>query len=111
MFCMRCGKYNPDTVSECKYCGSKKLSKTQTKRPIENNPSVYGESKTAVGVLMCLFLGLIGLIIGLIIYPTGSHERQTFVSGWVKTIIAAVIISVVIVIMALGCVGMSYPMY
>ena len=111
MFCKRCGKYNPDTVSECKYCGAKDFSDTQTKLTNEEQSYMYGQSKTAVGVLLCLFLGLIGLVIGLIIYPTGSHERQTFLSGWTKTLVVSIIISVVIVVVAFGCVGMYYPYY
>ena len=32
---------------------------------------------------MSIFLGLIGLVIGLLIYVDG-YERSTFISGWLK---------------------------
>ena len=92
MFCANCGKYNPDGVTACKYCGCNKLSVEQTKRPDEG---IVGQSKMATGVWMCLLLGVIGLVIGLLMYREGTYERSTFLSGWVKTLIVTIIISVV----------------
>ena len=40
-----------------------------------------GASKVGIGVL-CGFIGLIGLIIGLLLYKDGSLERKTFLKGW-----------------------------
>ena len=92
MFCANCGKYNPEGTTVCKYCGCNKLSKEQTVKPDEG---IVGQSKTAMGVWMCLLLGVIGLVIGLLMYREGTYERSSFLSGWVKTLIVTVIISVV----------------
>ena len=42
-------------------------------------------SKAWLGVLLELFTGLIGLIIGLLLYKDGSYERKTFIKGWLIT--------------------------
>lgn len=73
-FCSHCGsEVNPDAVI-CFNCGCEI-------RRVEQN-SNYVESKTGIGVVMALFLGLIGLIIGLAIYPQGTNSRKTFLSGF-----------------------------
>lgn len=108
MFCVNCGKYNPDGVTACKYCGCNKLSKELIKDP--NEGKVYGVSKSTEGVLLCLFLGVIGLIIGLAIYPSGTYERESFVSAWLKTLIITSIISVVLVIVSV-CITTCASMY
>ena len=43
---------------------------------------VPNHNKHTMGILMGLFLGLIGLIIGVCIFPEGTTERSTFVGGW-----------------------------
>ena len=45
---------------------------------------------------MSIFLGLIGLVIGLLIYVDGD-ERSTFISGWLKGLWISIGIAVVIV--------------
>lgn len=37
-----------------------------------------------MGILFAIFLGLIGLIIGICMYKGGTVERDTFISGWWK---------------------------
>lgn len=37
-------------------------------------------------VLLSLVIGVTGLIIGICKYPSGSIDRESFVSGWTKTI-------------------------
>lgn len=47
---------------------------------MNNSPqSKYNESKTGIGVVLGLFLGIIGLIIGICIYPEGTVARKTFI--------------------------------
>ena len=99
MFCKNCGKYNPDGVTSCKYCGCNKLSKEQTVKPDEG---IVGQDKTSTGVWFCLLLGILGLIIGLFMYREGTYDRSSFLSGWTKTLIVVVIIEVVITIIALA---------
>ncbi len=50
---------------------------------MNNNPqNSYYESKFGIGILLGLFLGIIGLVIGLCIYPENSYSRKTFIKGW-----------------------------
>ena len=74
MFCKNCGKEVSDNAVVCIHCGAS-IDKTPTK-------TLSGESKTGLGALLGVFLGLIGLIIGLCMYPADSIERQTFMTGW-----------------------------
>ena len=101
MFCTRCGKYNVQGATECKYCGHKRFSDVN----VVSGVNTYGKSKTTEGVLMALFLGVLGLIIGLLIYPSNSYERQTFLSGWTKTFVVMLIIGVLLVVFTVGCVS------
>ena len=66
--------------------------------PTDTQPNTQGESKESkagIGVVMGLFLGLIGLIIGICIYKEGSYERQTFLKGFWITIAVSVAVSVI----------------
>lgn len=38
---------------------------------------------SSLGVLLGMFLGVIGLIIGMCMYESDSVERKTFTKGWV----------------------------
>ena len=109
MFCKKCGKYNPDNARACKYCGCPELTKNSHEAPTPSYQTY--ESKTVIGVVMAIFLGLIGLIIGLLIYPSGSYERETFLSGWLKTFIIAIIIEVVLIICLTSCATCALALY
>ena len=111
MFCKKCGKYNLDHAKTCIYCGHPVLVKNLNEAPNPEYASSCNISKTGVGILMALFLGIIGLIIGLLLYPSGSYERETFISGWVKTFIVTVIISVVLVICLTSCATCALMFY
>ena len=115
MFCVKCGKYNPDTKKQCAYCGGELTTvnpnpnpnvrtykdimyKTQKKEPRQSSSP---DNKTLAGVLLCLFLGVIGLIIGLLLYPDGE-KRRSFLKAWVVTIIVEVIILVIVLVLCLA---------
>lgn len=94
MYCKNCGKYNVGNVEQCKYCGCMDLTHNP---PYKNRNSSYqANSKKNIGILMSIFLGLIGLVIGLLIYVDGD-ERSTFISGWLKGLWISIGIAVVIV--------------
>ena len=95
MFCRRCGKYNPDNRKDCGYCGGP-LSQYPPQQNNYQDYSSYGVSKTGIGVLLGLFLGLIGLIIGVCIYPSGSYERQTFIKGWLIIFVIEIVLSIIV---------------
>ena len=102
MFCKKCGKYNPSYNKVCMYCGGELEEKEPEKKegfynnPAWQQPQQQGQSKRDIGVILALFLGIIGLIIGLLLYESGSYERETFISGWVKCFVICIIISVVL---------------
>lgn len=114
MICKKCGKYNSDNNKVCIYCGGaleqgQKDNKSESfyqssawkQQPQQQYESV--ESKKVEGVVFCLFLGAIGLILGLIIY-SDSHDRSTFTSGWLLTFVMS-IVSALIIFCAVSCLG------
>ena len=105
MYCRTCGRYNIGEVDKCKYCGSMNLTKTspygqtgsyRANNSYRDNGVHYANDRKTVGILMSIFLGLIGLIIGLLIYVDG-YERSTFISGWLKGLWISIGIALVIV--------------
>ena len=95
MYCPKCGGEVSEEADVCVHCGCS-LNKT---------PKEFNEPKTGIGVVMALFLGLIGLIIGILIYPTGTVARRTFIKAWCITyavVFGVAILFMIIVIAALG---------
>ena len=94
MFCKNCGKEVDEKAFVCVHCGC----------ALEKKENIaVEEPKNTMGILLGLFLGLIGLIIGVCLYKDGSLERETFIKGWTKGFIISVVISVVIGIIY-GCI-------
>jgi hypothetical protein len=58
-----------------------------------------GKSKKLVGFILGLFLGLLGLIIGALMYPSGSYERSTFVKGWIACLVLEILVIVALIIL------------
>ena len=114
MFCKYCGKLIPDDTKVCPYCdrktnqneiGNSVYSDFKTNpNGIENRP-YSAESKTGMGVLLCLFLGFLGLIIGLLLYSAGTYERESFISGWSKCFFAEIIIGLILGVIMLPLCG------
>ena len=107
MYCKNCGRLISDNYDVCPYCNKPTRSSTVNSYSYQSNTNSTGESKTAIGVLLSLFLGLIGLIIGLLLYPTGSTERQTFLSGWIKCFVVQIIIGFILGLL-FGCIFLDY---
>ena len=59
---------------------------------------------------MALFLGIIGLIIGIVLYPSGTIARKTFIKAWCITyaIVFALMMIFIIIIFAAAA---STPYY
>lgn len=74
MYCRKCGKEVDDEAVVCIHCGCA-LREYEQRRE-------YNEPKTGIGILMGLFLGIIGLIIGICLYPDGTVARRTFMKAW-----------------------------
>jgi len=100
MYCKNCGQKVSPGSSYCENCGSSiennGANKSYSSNSSSSGRSSYGVSKTGWGVVAALFLGLIGLIIGLLVYPAGSYERQSFIKGWVGTFIVSIVLSIIL---------------
>lgn len=113
VFCTQCGKQISATASFCPYCFHKNTPEQSAKTNATNNmTNTYGESKTGIGVLLCLFLGIIGLIIGLLTYPANTVERSTFIKGWVGTFVVTIVIAIILVVASTcGAMCTAYSRY
>lgn len=98
MFCRRCGKYNSEDNTVCTHCGEP-LEKNDNNGFNYNQQRNYyqsAESKTGLGFLCGLFLGLIGLIIGLCLYPSNTTERETFIRGWGWSLLVGFVVGIIV---------------
>lgn len=82
MYCSKCGAQINSEAIICPKCGCATGKQLQKQK---KSQSTSGESKAGVGVLMAIFFGLIGLIIGIAIYPSGTEDRKTFLNGFWTT--------------------------
>ena len=89
MFCKTCGKRIDANAVICCHCGC----------ATDNIIKPYyakDRNKRALGVLLSFIFGLIGLIMGLLMYERGSEERATFKKGWVEGFITQIVLGVII---------------
>lgn len=109
MYCKNCGQKVSSGASYCENCGcsldngansnnneNNNVINIYNSNNNNNNHARYGVSKIGWGIVACLFLGIIGLIIGFLAYPAGSYERQTFIKGWVGTFIVSIVLSIIL---------------
>ena len=89
MFCKYCGKEINDQAVVCVHCGRAVHSEQ------EINQSA-GQSKKGLGVLLGIFFGLIGLIVGICLYNENSIERKTFINGWIIGFVGSIAVSIII---------------
>ena len=87
MYCKNCGSEINSNAVACPKCGC------STGIKIKENG---GESKKGMGVALGLFLGLIGLIIGVCLYESDSFERKTFIKGWTIGFVITIVVSAII---------------
>ena len=74
MYCKHCGKEITDDIVNCPSCGHVVNEQSKPPKP---------HSKFGLGIVFSLIYGFLGLIIGLCMYAPQSHDRESFVSGWV----------------------------
>ena len=99
MFCRKCGAQIEDNDAFCPYCGESTQSAPQNQPQIQpsnnnaNNAS-NNESKSVIGVIMAFFLGILGLVIGVLMYPADTVARKTFVKAWAITWLVFIVVTV-----------------
>ncbi|MBR3864881.1 MAG: zinc ribbon domain-containing protein [Clostridia bacterium] len=89
MYCQNCGQEVNDNAVVCVHCGCS-VKTEETKSVTTAN----GISINTVGVLLGLFLGLIGLVIGILLYK--DDAKQVFIKGWVKGFVIGIVASVLL---------------
>lgn len=95
MFCRKCGQEVSDEAIVCIHCGCA-VDGSNASTIKKGNSSEMDTSKTGIGILLGWFLGIIGLIIGLCIYPEGTVARKSFIKAWGITFAISAIISIVV---------------
>ena len=99
MYCSNCGQKVDDNAVVCVNCGCAINKPANTKKE-------HGESKALLGVIAALFLGLIGLLIGVLAYPDNTIARKTFIKGWLITyiveIVASIFLGIIVYVLAIG---------
>lgn len=85
---------NEIIISKCSESDivTRELIKSQINQSVNNQ---YNVTKIEIGVLSSLFLGLLGLIIGICLYPSGTLARTTFIKGWLITYIIKIVAVVI----------------
>lgn len=87
MFCPKCGKEVDENTDVCINCG--KILDLSTEKE-------YNKPKTDLGILTGIFLGIIGLIIGICLFPEKTIARKTFVKSWLLTFLTTISVFVLI---------------
>lgn len=99
--CRNCGKEMLESFEFCARCGAKLKTNEQTRYKTINYYDSQ-ESKTGLGVLLAILLGVIGLIVGICLYPEGSYARKSFIKAWVITFAIEIGITVLLLIILLS---------
>lgn len=109
MYCQKCGKEIDDEAIVCTNCGCavKNINLNQTTQPAQD----YSTSKAGMGVLFALLLGLIGLVIGICIYPENTVARQTFIKGWGITFGVSVGVLIILFMLIFSVFGLAFIPY
>ncbi len=93
MYCSNCGNHISNNANHCEYCGA-------STKGVQSSSNAYNPehqtSKTIVGVILGLLLGLIGLVIGILMYPSNTVARRTFLKGWIIAFVISVIGSIIL---------------
>lgn len=108
MFCNFCGKQidennlndTQNKIIKCPHCNKYLISenyKNTINKNILNTDNQYYKDRMIIGFL-CAFFGLLGLVIGLALYPNDTNSRKTFVHGWICTSLVLVIVEIFFII-------------
>lgn len=101
MYCRQCGSQIADDTPQCPYCGctfdhNHQATNTNTTTNTSANAQGADEPKTVIGVIMSIFLGVIGIVIGLLMFPEGTVSRKTFIKGWLIAFIVQTVLGVLL---------------
>lgn len=95
MYCTHCGKEINNDAEMCVHCG-----RTTGTQKVPKSYEIE-EPKTAIGIILAFCLGLIGLAIGLLLYPSNTLRRSTFIKGWTVAIIIRFFVVLLLSIVAI----------
>ena len=119
MYCIKCGSELPEEAKFCPNCGAKvgstsinekKMSDKDSfiyKDSVVSEKSSNNEEKNAVGAWLGI-LSIIGLLIGLCMYPPKTIARRSFLRSWsisffiVTTVLCMVTLAVCIVLLVIS---------
>ena len=93
MYCPNCGNHVSSNTIYCPNCGA-----AVAKSNAFDENHTFDNPKTAIGVILAIFLGIIGLVIGIVMYPTGTVARNTFIKGWIIGLVVSIIVGVIVAI-------------
>lgn len=100
MYCINCGKEIGNLTDVCPYCGFCERANLSNQESLNKK-----KSKTAIGVLVAIFLGIWGIIIGLLAYNKDDYERETFIKGWAFTLVISWIASMLLMALTFLTIG------
>lgn len=101
--CKVCGEKVPVNEYYCPHCHT-------TMGTQSSGIHSGGVDKSRLGFWTSFFFGLLALIVGVCMYPSGSTERTTFVDGWVKGFIMSIVIVIAFVVFvccSVSCLALS----
>ena len=100
--CCNCKQEVSDKAVLCMHCGCFVNEQYEKKF---NHMQPQGETKIGIGILMALFGGIAGLIMGLCIYAPKSIERKSF---WISWLVTSIVLIFITLIFFVGVLGLDY---
>ena len=100
MFCRKCGKEVSDEAVVCIHCGCTVNESNAGNKSSVSHSADMDTPKTLIGVLCGWFLGILGVLVGLLAYKEGTIARKSFMKAWGITIGISMVISIVVSIVA-----------
>lgn len=100
MYCINCGKEIGNLTEVCPYCGFCERANSSNQESLNKK-----KSKTAMGVLMAIVLGIWGIIVGLLAYNKDDYERETFIKGWAFTLVISCVASILLMALTFLTIG------
>ena len=112
MNCKYCGAQIQAGSKKCPHCGAAVEAQPGTTNSIFSGPSqknFVDGPQTALGFVIGLFLGLIGIIFGFVLYPQGSVARKTFFKGFIIACVISTLIPIIFFVIMIATTSTIHP--